>query len=80
MLRAWSNAVLRKLATSHSQQAGKASEEDWRRGFPAWMVERWAAIYGEDAACGICRHGQSQPRLAIRAVDGEAEAELVPRA
>jgi 16S rRNA (cytosine967-C5)-methyltransferase len=72
------NAVLRKLAASRVQQVGQAlDEEDWRRGFPAWIVERWSAIYGEEAACGICRYGQSQPHLAIRAVDGDIEAELV---
>ncbi|MGA9586054.1 MAG: transcription antitermination factor NusB [Terracidiphilus sp.] len=71
------NAVLRKLAASDSEQAGTSpDEEDWRRGFPAWMVERWSAIYGKDAACGICRHGQSQSRITIRAVDGDVEAEL----
>ncbi len=71
------NAVLRKLAASQSQQVGQALDvEDWRRGFPAWMVERWSAIYGEEAACGICRYGQSQPHLTIRAVDGDIEAEL----
>jgi 16S rRNA (cytosine967-C5)-methyltransferase len=71
------NAVLRKVAASHSLQAGQTSDtEDWRRGFPAWMVERWSAIYGQETACGICRHGQSQPHLTIRTVDGDIEAEL----
>jgi 16S rRNA (cytosine967-C5)-methyltransferase len=71
------NAVLRKLAASHSlHEAESLDEEDWRRGFPAWMVERWSANYGEETACAICRHGQSQPHLTIRAVDGDIEAEL----
>ncbi len=71
------NAVLRKLAASHSEQARPTPEEaDGRRGFPAWMVERWSANYGEEAACGICRYGQCEPHLTIRAVDGEIEADL----
>ncbi len=71
------NAVLRKLATSRSEQARPTTEEeDWRRGFPAWMVERWSANYGEEAACEICRYGQSEPHLTIRTVDRKIEAEL----
>lgn len=56
------NAVLRKLAASSPQQEA----EDWRRGFPDWMVARWSATYGEDAASAICRHGQSEPKLTVR--------------
>lgn len=71
------NAVLRKLAALGSQKESQApDEEDWRSGFPSWMVERWNAIYGEGAACSICRHGQSQPRLTIRAVNHDIESEL----
>ncbi len=71
------NAVLRKLAASRPEQGAQSSDErDWRRGFPAWMVERWSASYGEEAACEICRHGQSEPHLTIRAFDGDIESEL----
>jgi 16S rRNA (cytosine967-C5)-methyltransferase len=71
------NAVLRKLAASRSEQMRPTSEEeDWRRGFPGWMVERWSTSFGEDAACKICKYGQSQPHLTIRTVDGESESEL----
>lgn len=69
------NAVLRKVAASRLQIAGEASaEEDWRRGFPEWMVARWTANYGEDAAYAICRHGQSEPKLTLR-VDSPATRE-----
>lgn len=44
--------------------------------YPAWMVERWNAAFGADATCAICRHGQSQPALALRLIDASAEAEL----
>jgi len=43
---------------------------------PAWMVERWINYYGLEAARGLCRHGQSQPVLAVRLTNPEAEAEL----
>jgi 16S rRNA (cytosine967-C5)-methyltransferase len=71
------NAVLRKLAASRTEQEAQALRaEDWRRGFPAWMVERWSANYGEETACEICRHGQGEPHLTIRAFDGDIESEL----
>jgi 16S rRNA (cytosine967-C5)-methyltransferase len=44
---------------------------------PAWMVERWTNFYGIDAARSICRHGQSQPVLAVRLASPEVEAELL---
>jgi 16S rRNA (cytosine967-C5)-methyltransferase len=69
------NAVLRKAALSRLQREGEApAEEDWRRGFPDWMVARWTANYGEDAAYAICRHGQSEPKLTLR-VDSPATRE-----
>lgn len=64
------NAVLRKVAASRSQQEA----EDWRRGYPEWMVGRWTAAYGEDAASAICRYGQSEPKLTVR-VDSPATRE-----
>ncbi len=69
------NAVLRKLARDGPAEMGSADEEP--RAHPAWMVERWERIYGADAACAICAHGQSQPRLSLRLEDARAEAELV---
>jgi len=43
---------------------------------PAWLVERWTAAYGEDAMQAICRHGQSQPRLAVRLESSAVQDEL----
>jgi 16S rRNA (cytosine967-C5)-methyltransferase len=43
---------------------------------PAWMVERWINFYGLEATRAICRHGQSQPVLAVRLASTEVEAEL----
>ena len=71
------NAVLRKLAASRGEATENAAEEgDRGSGFPAWMIERWRAFYGEDAACAICRQGQKQPHPMIRMVGGDVEAEL----
>ena len=73
------NAVLRKLAANAApidmpdeaafNQASVAAH-------PAWMVERWAAHYGEDCARAICRHGQTQPALVVRLETAEVENEL----
>jgi 16S rRNA (cytosine967-C5)-methyltransferase len=40
------------------------------------MVDRWAAVYGLDAARAICRRGQTQPALTVRLASAEVEAEL----
>jgi 16S rRNA (cytosine967-C5)-methyltransferase len=67
------NAVLRKVASLRGEGKTRA-EEDWRSGFPEWMVARWLANYGRDAAIAICRYGQSQAKLTVR-VDGTATRE-----
>jgi 16S rRNA (cytosine967-C5)-methyltransferase len=43
---------------------------------PAWLVERWVDFYGLEATRKLCRHGQSQPLLAVRLVSPDVEAEL----
>jgi 16S rRNA (cytosine967-C5)-methyltransferase len=68
------NAVLRKLALS--RDAAPLDEGDCLQGFPAWMIERWSAHYGVDAARGICSHGQRQPDLTLRIAGDDVEAEL----
>jgi 16S rRNA (cytosine967-C5)-methyltransferase len=40
------------------------------------MVERWINFYGLEAAQAICRHGQSQPVLAVRLASPAVAAEL----
>ncbi|MEF2248459.1 MULTISPECIES: 16S rRNA (cytosine(967)-C(5))-methyltransferase RsmB [unclassified Paenibacillus] len=34
--------------------------------YPQWLVQRWLASYGEDAATAICRSGNEQPHASIR--------------
>lgn len=67
------NAVLRKLASQSAPDPNNASEMS---AYPGWLVERWTGLFGEEQACAICRHGQSQPALSVRLADSEAEAEL----
>jgi len=64
------NAVLRKLAASNPPQSIplglNPKELADATAHPAWLVERWAANYGLQAARAICLHGQRQPELTIR--------------
>lgn len=66
------NAVLRKVAAGGAELSASAETD----AYPAWMTERWAQQFGEDAACAICRHGQAQAANSIRITNEEAEAEL----
>jgi 16S rRNA (cytosine967-C5)-methyltransferase len=69
------NAVLRKLAGVPQAEfpEGSGQQLALAEAHPAWMVERWAALFGMDAARAICRYGQTQPALALRIADSEAE-------
>lgn len=58
------NAVLRKLAAA--QKPGQRVFESVasfseRLGHPQWLVERWVAAYGREAALKICEAGQKEP-------------------
>jgi 16S rRNA (cytosine967-C5)-methyltransferase len=64
------NAVLRKLSAQKAEAGAETNA------YPPWMVERWTQFFGADAACGICRHGQSQPVLALRVAEQKVEEEL----
>jgi len=75
------NAVLRKVAASPKPaplslpnltpaQLAEATAH------PVWMVKRWVANFGLEAAYAICQHGQNQPELNLRVVDSDAEAKL----
>jgi 16S rRNA (cytosine967-C5)-methyltransferase len=79
------NAVLRTITASSAARSGAAHDGplDENRGelaavqaHPAWLVERWTSVYGAEAMQGICRHGQSQPHLAVRLQDSAVEEEL----
>jgi 16S rRNA (cytosine967-C5)-methyltransferase len=75
------NAVLRKLASqskpvTQSAENLSAAELAAATAHPAWLVERWVARYGLQAAEAICRHGQQQPAHAIRLSAPEVETEL----
>ena len=58
------NAVLRKLAAA--QKPGTRVYESVasfaeRLGHPQWLVERWVATYGREAALKICEADQQEP-------------------
>ncbi len=57
------NAVLRKVVAA--QKPGARLHESTaafaeRLGHPLWLVERWVAAYGRDAALAICEAGQRE--------------------
>ncbi len=58
------NAVLRKLSATNGPGKPIVESVDalaTRLGHPAWMVRRWAAFYGREAAAAICDHDQREP-------------------
>jgi 16S rRNA (cytosine967-C5)-methyltransferase len=73
------NAVLRKLAAAPRLESATSTAAEMAMAYahPAWMVERWVAHYGMEAARAICIHGQSQPAVALRIGGAEVERELV---
>ena len=81
----FANAVLRKLAASTDDSAGRdhkveeitpgsAAELSQELAHPLWLVERWVREFGFDRAEEICRYGQHAPETAVRLVDPQAEA------
>ena len=70
------NAVLRNATALRSRLLEESIGESAVQAHPAWMVERWTSVYGAEAAQAICRHGQSQPRLAVRVESPATEDEL----
>ena len=72
------NAVLRKLSSVPREDLpeSSAAEVALAQAHPVWMVQRWADVYGLEAARAICHHGQTQPALTVRLANPEGEAEL----
>jgi 16S rRNA (cytosine967-C5)-methyltransferase len=58
------NAILRKLAVAQkpgSRIFESAAAFAERLGHPRWLVERWVAEYGREAALAICEYDQREP-------------------
>ena len=58
------NAILRKVATAAKPKDPifeTSAAFAQRLGHPLWMVERWVAEYGRDAALKICEADQQEP-------------------
>jgi len=65
------NAVLRKIGTENSTGRMRAREEELddlanRFAHPEWLVARWIANYGFDAAQRICEFDQQVPATVLR--------------
>jgi len=45
-----------------------------RLGHPRWLVERWVAVYGREAALAICEYDQREPRHGAIFPEADAEA------
>ena len=82
------NAVLRKLAAANPASQPRETARARRTvplfespaafaerlGHPRWLVERWVAAYGREAALAICEYGQREPvRGAMFAGEDEAD-------
>ena len=79
----FANAVLRKLAAKHDLiepllTPGPKTVVDLAELYahPLWVVERWASLYGLEAAEKICAFDQQVPETALRLCDRAAEEEL----
>ena len=59
----FANAVLRKLAKQPLLQEDSLGA---KYAHPEWMIERWTAHYGPEAAEAICRYDQQVPETALR--------------
>ncbi len=80
------NAVLRKVASA--QRPGtrifeSAAAFAERLGHPLWMVERWVAAYGRDAALAICEadqheHGEGGMFAEAELAEGESPSATLP--
>jgi 16S rRNA (cytosine967-C5)-methyltransferase len=68
------NAVLRKLAQGPRMVADDPGSAI--SAHPQWMVERWVAAYGLEAAGAICRYDQLPPPVTIRLILPEAASAL----
>jgi 16S rRNA (cytosine967-C5)-methyltransferase len=75
------NAILRKLAAS--QKPGTRIFESpaafaERLAHPLWLVERWVAAYGREAALAICEYDQQEPHSGLLFPAPSEPTDLLP--
>jgi 16S rRNA (cytosine967-C5)-methyltransferase len=72
------NAVLRRLAPepSHPEPSHPEPPPDPAEAQPPWLLARWQAAFGPDAAAAISRFNQQIPPLTLRLPDPRTELEL----
>ncbi len=72
-----SNALLRRLLRERGTL--QTLRNDAAAAYPRWMVDRWRARFGEEAAHGICAFGQQPPPTTVRLAGSEAPgSDLAP--
>lgn len=75
------NAVLRKLSAAPRPEppSGELPPAPLAAAYahPAWIVERWTALFGSERTCALCRHDQQAPPLAVRLATPDAEKGLL---
>ncbi len=74
------NAILRKVAAA--QKPGKRLHESVaafaeRLAHPQWMAERWAKVYGREAALAICEADQREPADGVMFVEHGGDLPLI---
>jgi len=77
----FANAVLRKIAATEVEPPPVAEEVSIQflvheYAHPQWLVERWLAGFGMEAALEICRQNQRIPHTSIRLDSADIEREL----
>ena len=82
----FTNAVLRKLASSSADSGIRTNRKDASSDSPAelsrslahplWLVERWVREFGFARAREVCCYDQNAPETAVRLADPEVEKEL----
>lgn len=70
------NAILRKLQSQTAPEFSRAAV----LAHPAWMVERWRAIYGADRTRQICEADQNIPTASIRIGPSQPDVGTAPAA
>ena len=68
------NAVLRRMA--REQAAGRVIDRSPAAAHPEWMVARWGARFGLEAAAAICVYDQAPAPVTLRLLHPGAEASL----
>jgi len=80
------NAVLRKVADSHSLENSRVSQNRREVGHPKfllshpqWLVQRWERTYGSEFAEQICEYDQAAPETVLRFLNSQFDRQKAIR-